>query len=857
MNGRVIGRLLISAMLVCIAASSGTGPLRSVPRIPSALGSDTVARPDIVEGHPRLIVGGLRGPSIEELRAACLRPELKGACDTIGGRHILDDAMLWLLFEDREAAARVESRLMSDIGCGDGFERSSLGGHAIAFDWTFDALTDPDGIADDLARCAGEIASPSGLRGNSPHLWHGYTSQAAALALVALALDPEHPDRDTLLDDAAELFRGHALEAYEVVGGAWPEGYNYLRSHFFSGDPPSQYVIDALRAWNTAVVRDHPDHESIFETIRNEEGDWLSGLAYHLVYGTLDDGTGGPRTLMRGGDLPTGQANPHKQYRPFIDAIARAYKDGVLAQWGADLEDDWPFISGDGTYHSIHAYSLPYTLPIDVAHVKPDALPRARVWAKDTLGYAISRSGFGFGSTVVSYRAGDWFTGHQHMDQGHIDIWRDGPLAVDGGVYANWGSEHREAYYMRSVAHNTLLIHRDGETFDEHPRSPVNVNDDGQRVMTYRGCPQCMQSLEEWRSNVGDGLHLEAGRIEAYSATDNYTMIQSDLTSAYNSTRYASPGNVAKVESVQRDVVHVMPDVVLVFDRVRTTEGTGPPRFVLHLAGQPKLADGTLVSGSDDDGIIEGPMRELGIANSAGAGLNVKTLFPDEARVTLIGGPNHRYWVDGANRDDGAEGLDGQPAAPGEWRMEVTASSPGRDTLLVHGLTTSGGGGVSSPEAGISQGADPTLGGVPVAIDTRREEISTIVANAEVPRGAIRFAEFQHDPPGEVGGILIMDLPEGATARLVSDRARGVSKLTTVDKENAWAISGIPAGRYYVAVCPAPEGAGIEWNNVCDTGVGLPTPTPSLRPTEPTEPGTPTPVGTAATDWLILPILDN
>ena len=40
-------------------------------------------------------------------------------------------------------------------------------------------------------------------------------------------------------------------------------------------------------------------------------------------------------------------------------------------------------------------------------------------------------------------------------------------LALDAGVYANWGTEHREAYYMRTIAHNTLIIPMPGETFGE------------------------------------------------------------------------------------------------------------------------------------------------------------------------------------------------------------------------------------------------------------------------------------------------------------------------------------------------------------------------------------------------------
>ena len=140
--------------------------------------------------------------------------------------------------------------------------------------------------------------------------------------------------------------------------------------------------------------------------------------------------------LRRGGDLPTGQACPNRQYRPFVDAIAVAYGDGVLAGWGSALEADRPFVGGSGTHHPIHRYALPYSLPFHLVVEPPDDLPRARIWGRDDLGYVLVRSDWTPHAITIGLRAGKWFADHQHMDQGHPDIWRRGPLAVDAGVYA-------------------------------------------------------------------------------------------------------------------------------------------------------------------------------------------------------------------------------------------------------------------------------------------------------------------------------------------------------------------------------------------------------------------------------------
>lgn len=795
---------------------------------------------EVFPGHPRLIVGGVRGVPVSDLRAACRRPELAEACARIGGRHVLDDAMRYLLADDLDAAARAEAHLRAMPDCsalGDATEVSSLGGHALAYDWVHETIDDPTAIERKLGTCAQRIAGPQGLRGNGPHLWHGYTSQAAALALAALALDDTFEGRDALLIDARELFRETALEAYEVVGGAWPEGYSYLRTHFFSGDPPNQYVIDALRAWDSAVVADSPDHASVFETIASEEGDWLRGLAYHLVYGTLPGyGPEPKKTLGRGGDMPTGQAYPNRQVRPYVDAVARVYGDPILAAWGRSLEAEWPFVGGSGTYHPVHRYALPLDLPMDLPAARLDDLPPGRIWSPAELGHVIARSGWSNEDAVIGYRAGKWFTGHQHADQGHIDIWRRGPLAVDGGVYAGWGSEHREAYYMRTAAHNTLVVCREGETFHEHPSLQESVNDCGQRIVTYTGCAQCMQSVAEWRSHVGAGLHFEAGRIDAYEDAGAYTVVASDLTAAYNTPTYASAGNEPKVEVVQRDLAYLRPDLLVVVDRVRTVTGSGsPPEALWHLPTRPAIADATVVAGTADNGIVAAASGDFTVDNGTGGRLAVRALHPS-AVLRAVGGPDYRYFVDGANRSGSAAPHEGAPAEPGLWTVRASSASGGE--LLVHALTITNTEG--SPWEPVTaerlqrfeaRGVAPAVGVVLAHHDRQR----VVVRSGAVPRGAVAFADLAV-PAGPIE-LLLADLTPGAVYRIVRPGAPDVD--ARAGRAGALWLGSAGGDRLVVARCPADPGASAAWRAACDgsgpaarlalpwaSGAGAPSATP-------------------------------
>lgn len=843
-----------AAVLVAMAAGGEMASAPARPGVPAA-----AAGPAVFPGHPRLIIGGYRGLSPAELRTVCARPELRGACDRIGGRHVLDDAMRWLLTGDAAAADQAVARLKAWPGCTAGaVEHSDAGGWALAYDWLWERLSPAErrSASDRLTACGRSIAAS--LEGNGPHLWHGYTALAGALALAALAADPADP-ADSLLPAAELHFRRRSLEAYALVGGAWPEGYNYERSHFFSADPPEQYVMDALRAWDSAVAADSPRHDSLFAGIAQDEGDWLRGLAWHLVYGSMALARPDGRqalSLLRGGDMPTGQAWPNKQYRPFVDSIARVYDEAALAAWGRRVEADWGLWGGEGSYHSIHLYSLPYNLPaaaLDRLSGDPAAvwrgLPPARIWGRADLGYVISRSGFGDDATLLGYRAGKWLTGHQHLDQGHLDLWHRGPLALDAGVYAAWGSEHREGYYLRTVAHNSLLIHRDGEDFEEHPGSGLNLNDDGQRIHTYnrRGCPQCLQSVAEWRQHIGAGMHLEAGRIEAYEDAAAYTRIASDLTGAYNSIDYSTPGNSPKVERVQRDLVYLRPGRVLVLDRVLLTEGSGPPRFTLHLPARPDLSGATVLAGTAEDGILETAASRFTVQNSGQGELRMATLWPPEARLTAIGGPGHRYWVEGANRAAGAAGLEGSPAEPGLWRIEAAPARTERAQLLVHALAVGDAGATEDPAVTarllpVDSAGTAAATGVLWSDGSASGETSLILASGAVPRAPLVFGRLTLAAAEGDRQVLLTDLePAQDTAyhvavdgRLVLERAASAEGVLALV-----APAGATSRELVFGACPAPADAAAAWRELCRLTGGEPPATSAPSPTATASPGPP------------------
>jgi hypothetical protein len=563
-------------------------------------------------------------------------------------------------------------------------------------------------------------------------------------------------------------------------------------------------VIDAVRAWHSAVEQDALDHASIFDTIRYQEGDWLRRLGYFHVYHLLPPyGSQTKHSWTRQGDMPSWRPETSNQHRPYTDAIADAYDDGAIQQIGAITEDDWGLVSGQGSYHRLHRYALPTNLDPALTPAPFDALPTAELFGRDTIGYVAMRSDWSDAAAILFYRAGDWFTGHQHMDQGHFEIWRDGPLALDGGVYASWGTEHREAYYIRTVAHNSLLIRQPGEEF-AHGYGVGDTNDGGQRVHTYTGCAQCIQSVSEYESNIGAGKHYESGDITAFIHTDDYDYVASDITPAYNSTAYTYGSNSAKVEIVQRELAYLRPHVLLIFDRVRATDASYEKAWLLHSSTKPQTDSETVVQGSADNGILTSDDDVFSVDSGSGGRLFAQTLLPAAHTTCKIGGADYDYWSDGANRDDGASSHETGYAEPGTWRVEVVPDSAQSDDLFLHALYITTTSASAMPAVSVLSTSGGEMLGAHVQ-EPGRERVTLFSAAMD---GALVTGGVQYDVTsgGECGHLLtgvlsdtVYRVAAGAAMRDVTSSAEHTLYFTTT-QSGALPVSVTPLGAPPAAV---------------------------------------------------------
>ena len=138
------------------------------------------------------------------------------------------------------------------------------------------------------------------------------------------------------------------------------------------------------------------------------------------------------------------------------------------------------------------------------------------------IGEIYARSSWDKTATWVNMIAGPYTESHAHQDQGSIMIFKGDWLAYDSVIHS------RSGLNQDTTSHGLVRI--------DSGSSPVR------QVATT------------------------TSKVKALTQGDGYLHISADLTPAYN-------GNSA-VDQVEREMVYLQPDVVIVFDRVQTASGT-------------------------------------------------------------------------------------------------------------------------------------------------------------------------------------------------------------------------------------------------------------------------------------------
>ncbi|MBK6528823.1 MAG: hypothetical protein IPF99_04370 [Deltaproteobacteria bacterium] len=282
------------------------------------------------------------------------------------------------------------------------------------------------------------------------------------------------------------------------------------------------------------------------------------------------------------GDSTDAQLSPASQLRPVLDLLAWGTGSPVAQALAAETTRRLPAASdynGPEIWQQLVFYS-----PERPAMPARDALPLAVHLGATSEDVVVMRSSWDDAdATWVSLSCGDWFSTRQHLGRAsrssgatprhqHRHLRR-----LETAHWINWSAQ-------RSIHSNVVTVTRPGELFPNSRMIPM-VNDGGQRSIAYASGGR--RTLDEYRNNLTSGAQFETGGITAFEASRFHDYAACDSTRAYNSVAYASAGNAPKVREVTRQLVFLRPELVVVFDRVESTDPSYVKRFVLHGPARP------------------------------------------------------------------------------------------------------------------------------------------------------------------------------------------------------------------------------------------------------------------------------
>ncbi len=595
---------------------------------------------DVVSGHPRLYV--LPG-DLAALRAKCngSMAEDYAISKTWADDHMYDSlplssidayhhylctySFIYLVTQDVSYAGRAKAIAQSAMARGYQGQSYYSNSMSIFYDWCYPYLTSAERQTFGWEIGEAGLAYAATVNWVETNNYHSKVSRVTNLCFPGVAIygDGVHNSAATTLCD---LYSEHAFGPDyvmacidEIAGdGSYYEG-DYTLSML------CESFLYGCLVWNVATGEDP------FAQSGN-----LQNMATYLIYEVFAKNGSGGGAFMSGskqGDSKT-HTSPASIFRRSLHALAAIYRD-QRAEW-LGLEIDR---LGLGWINRNERWKLLILRDPTVGTQAPTGLPDAHFF--EDMGIVYMRSGWDYSEfsedTYAVFRCEAFNAGHTNAHQNHLFIARGSDLlAIDSGVYDGGISSHHNNYFSRTIAHNTVTIYDPSESFGSY------VNDGGQRMPL------------DLPTRFGEASQPQyfRGKVEAFKDSETFTYMKGDATAAYSSS---------KLNEFLREVVWLKPSTFIVLDRVKATSASYTKRWLLHTVNQPAISGNTAT-------VTEG-----------GSKLFVRSVLPENAVISKVGGPGHEFDVNGTNYAP----AQGWTPDMGAWRLEITPGTSAEEHLFL------------------------------------------------------------------------------------------------------------------------------------------------------------------------------
>jgi len=481
---------------------------------------------------------------------------------------------------------------------------------ALVYDWCYPLMSAEDKrlFVDKAEELAATISGMGGWPMKEVYTVHGHNSETHIqrdLLALSIACYDEYPDIYNLV--AGYIMNGLApTKNWWYRSGTFHQGlgYNALR---FGCELHGYFLF--YRMNGTKIYSDD-----------------MAKVPYQEVYCQRPDGRSFPEGDTNGDSLFAKIPTWTRSDMPVLLYASSLWDDGYLKKEFERCSKGFKWLSYNSFFPLISPVNFlivndPYVVP------KPRTeLPLTRLFGSPS-GMMIARTGFNEGveqpDVIAWAKIGETYVGnHAHLDSGSFQIYYKGQLAWDNGRYDAFGSLHDSNYAKETIAHNSLLIYDPDEKMVSNTSIKVPKNSGGQR--RSGGEVKTLEQLSSAENHKADLLAMEYGENPM---EPEYSYISGDL----------APGYSDKVSEVRRSMLFMptgipdKPAIFVVMDKITARKASFKKTFLLHSLQAPEVNGNVTVIRRDQIGY--------------NGKLTNQTLYPKDAKITTIGGPERQNWV--------------------------------------------------------------------------------------------------------------------------------------------------------------------------------------------------------------------
>ena len=472
--------------------------------------------------------------------------------------------------------------------------------------------------------------------------WYGYKNWGYGIG--AYATYHENPNAPKILHAIEQEFVNRAAPALELsgAGGGFAEGY-YI----------NYWIYEWVVFCDVALRCEGVDYFAMAPQFFN----------YRAIAGMFEmfpriETNGSRRAIPMGDGGKLGLGGERDKTLNSRRILASHFRDDPAHQAVFTFDEGTPVSSIDVNAYKDFLWRDPSISKVDLSKFKLSHYSSGP-------GHVYARSSWENDATYFFFKCGNRYTAHQHLDNGHFIIYKEGELTEDGGHYDGYGSTiHDVNYHLRTIAHNTIRVIDPNESWalpggGSIRSGKVTANDGGQHHNLHLPNGGALD-VNEW--NMHKEL-LEIGKIHTFEEKGDFIFIKADCSKSYSSK---------KLERFVRQIVYLRPGTFIIVDEVRIKNPSFKTIWNLQAMKKPEKTPNGLWTWRNGNGR-----------------LFVQTLLPEQTHVELFCGDDI-YTINGINympiKENGP--------AP-ECRMEISPVIAKSDYLFVHVL--------QATEAGIKQ----------------------------------------------------------------------------------------------------------------------------------------------------------